>query len=90
MWKSNIAFQNNLPVTPYSEICFFFSFSAGLDCLSQLSIMIKALMTPNTDSEMASLLKITEANSSEMKSVLKVRLNCLKEVLETRQNRSKD
>jgi hypothetical protein len=34
--------------------------------------MIKALMTPNTDSEMANLLKITEANSSEMKIVLKV------------------
>ena len=29
-------------------------------------------MTPNTDSEMANLLKITEANSSEMKIVLKV------------------
>ena len=47
-------------------------FPPGLDCLSQISVMIKALMTPNTDSEMANLLKITEANSSEMKIVLKV------------------
>ena len=47
------------------------TYNAACDCLHQLSSMIKCMMTSQDNSEMASMLKIADANSSEIKGVLK-------------------
>ncbi len=47
------------------------TYNAACDCLHQLSSMIKCMMTSQDNSEMASMLKIADANSSEIRQVLK-------------------
>ena len=47
------------------------TYNAACDCLHQLSSMIKCMMTSQDNSEMASMLKIADANASEIRQVLK-------------------